>query len=319
MKLRERTVHVYDVTLIAHSRHKDIANPNCAPIVNVLEAISKLKLIGESVVKKKTELTEIVDWTWDSTTKVLKILINRADKNVSDVTFRNFTTRVARKGGKTKDDGIEWSAHVIMAPGSNPQTVTMLLTLGAGVTAIRIINLLNLLVREIKSQGQHSRLFEFPLPSGEKELNSKKRKTYTVRYRFEYAAQQSTFLKDALNNGQFIGMELIAHEYSNFDTGGNLQIRKQSLSISPVGSKKISATRIISAVKSYIDGNQLHVYDDLKIRYSTAAGDPRVTSLKINDLEAPFTRKETIELPHDVEQRQQKLDTAIVSEMLKLL
>ena len=44
------------------------------------------------------------------------ILINRADQDSTDVALVNFPSGVRRQAGKTAEDGIEYSCHVLIIP-----------------------------------------------------------------------------------------------------------------------------------------------------------------------------------------------------------
>lgn len=319
MKLRERTVHVYDVIISSHaSREKEISNPNCASIVDILTRISKNKLKYKNLVNKSTEIVEIYDWKHDLKNNRFEILINRADRNVSDITFKHFETRTARKAGKKEIEGIECSSHVVIAPSKNPLKATLLLTVGSGITIGRIETMLNILVRELKTSGKHDDIFKFSHPSGERDEKNNVKK-YSVRYRFQCVAQQSTHLTEALKNGHFVSMDLISHSYENFDAGGNLQIQEQTLSIKPTIKNKVSASSVVNAVRRFVKMPKGKAYNELRVRYTNRSGRTQSAALQVNNLDAAFTRREIIDLDRDVQEQQTEIDKTIIDAMIKLL
>lgn len=319
MKLRERTVHVYDVIVSSHATgRKEIPNPNCASIVDLLSRVSKNISKHKNLVNKGTEIVEICDWRHDSINNRFEILINRADRNVSDITFKHFETRTARKAGKKDIEGIECSSHVVIAPSKNLLIATLLLTVGSGVTISRIETMLNVLVRELRTSGKHKDIFTFAHPSGEKDEKNKAKK-YSVRYRFNCVAQQSILLTEALKNGHFVSMDLISHNYENFDSGGNLQIQEQILNIKPTIKNKVTANSIMNAVRSFVRLPQGKAYNELRVRYTNSAGRQQSAALQVNNLDAAFTRREVIELDQDVQEQQTVIDKTIIDAMIKLL
>lgn len=114
-------------------------------------------------------------------------------------------------------------------------------------------------------------------------------------------------------------MELVAHEFSNFDAAGNLTVQEQSISVKATNPKLLTAAGLKNAVKRFLKSEPQYQFDDLRIRYKDAMGKDRATTLKTNDLDAAFTRKETVELSMEVDAQQSKLSSVVVAALEKLL
>ncbi|MEO8118021.1 MAG: hypothetical protein ABI606_01705 [Rhodoferax sp.] len=318
MKTKERTVHFYDLILDSYTGSDGISRPACADLEEILSRMVAAKPIGHPIVKARTIVMDVADWEYDKPRKFHRILINRADSNVSDVTFRDFNSNRIRKAGKTKVEGVESSAHIIVKPKSDKRSALVMMTAGAGVTAQMLERLFTQLTTALKDATGNSDLFAFPHPSNERDSKGMT-VTYKVNYKYECLGHKSTVLDDALRNGTFLSMELIAHEHSAFDTGGNLQINEQSISIKAATPSLLTAAGLINAVKAYMKNSPAKQYDNARIRYKGDGGDPQTTTLKTNELDAAFTRKQKVELASEVEAQQTKLHPDIIAAMEKLL
>lgn len=318
MRTNERTVHFYDLILESHTPSGGVENPSCAPLSVMLSGLTSLNPKGHALIERGDVMIEIADWKYQSAKGYLKILINRADRNASDVAFKNFKTKNIRKGGKTVEEGVDYSSHIIIKPQPGQPRALVLMTMGAGVTALMIQKMFNVLSRLLNSAATHPAIFSFPHPSGE--MDSKGSPVaYKVRYRYHCVAHQGALLEDALKNGEFVAMELIAHEYRGFDAGGNLQVKRQSISIAAENPAVITAAGLKNAIKHFIRNKPDHQYDSAKVIYKGTAGDTHTATLKTNDLDAAFTRKQVISLPTAVEQQQSTFSSVVISEMEKLL
>lgn len=317
MDTRERVVHFYDVLLKSSTRAKDIPNPSCAGLADILARFASLRPAGKPLHNGKAVMIELADWRIDPSTGLVLALVNRADRDVSDVTFKDFNTRSSRKGGKTKTEGIENSCHVLIQPNSDGRSALMLMTMGAGVSFQYVSRMLNEFARQLSKAG-HDDLFEFPLPSGERDSKGKPL-TYRVRYAFECVAHKSTVLDDAVKGGRFVSMDLISHGISAFDAGGNLQIEERVLSIKEARPGYVTGAKLKRAVADFLKGKKVAEFDDLRIRYKSATGPTRTATLAVRDLDQAFTRKELITFDVDVEAQQTRLSPTVVAAMKTLL
>lgn len=316
MKTTERTVHFYDIVMTAHTGAEDVLNPSTTSMANMLSAIASLSPSTIDIKNRANVSTDIAQWIQTYSRDQTHILINRADKNVSDVAFKNFENGAVRKGNKTKDEGIDISSHVILKPLANTPKSSALITMGAGVTARLICVLLNLLTRVVKKNPQFRSLFYFRHPSNALGGNGRPLE-YSVRYVFDYVAHKSATLEDALTRGTFVSMDLVAHEVSAFDAGGQFTIEEQSIVVKAAVPETVTGASIINGFRAFVPSTNRQ-YDKLRVRYKV---DDRVetTTLNTNDLDAVFTRSKIIQLDPPQEQQQTVFSAEIIGKMQELL
>ena len=320
LPLRKRTVHFYEVRLHSYTK-APIKSPSCAPLSELLKCFAALASANKlpQTIRKSTQLhTVLADWGYDKASNSYGLLISKANAALSDVALRDLGTAKLRKAGKTKVEGIEVSAHVLVRPNTDGRTAALLLTMGAGVAAKDIEILLRTLSREAAKNRRNRALFHFDDPSGAKDANGKTVQ-YQVNYGFAASAHQGQTLVNALKTGEFQEMDLIAHGRSQFDTGGNLQITERSLSVKATVPKSVTGATILNAVRSFRKRPDGADFDKLRIHYKTVAGKNTSATLEINNLDAAFTLKDHIELSAEVEAQQDALSPVILEGMKPLL
>lgn len=321
LPLRQRTVHFYEIKVSSRTR-APIGSPSCASLPNLLASFARLATSGRLPVpirKSPSAYTVLGDWNYDATTNCYELLISRANAAVSDVALRDLRTSKLRKAGKTKVEGLEVSAHVLIRPNRDGRTAALLLTMGAGVSAKDIEVLLRHFCREASKDVANSSLFFFDEPSGAKDKDGKPLK-YKVSYHFATSGHQGQTLALALKAGEFQGMDLIAHESTRFDAGGDLEITERTLAVKARLPKAITAATIRNAVGAFLKNPTTKVqYDKLRIRYKTLAGRNASATLRIQDLDAAFTLKELINFDSDVEAQQESFSPTILAGMRPLL
>lgn len=314
MKTTARKVHFYDLHMKSYA--PKIQDPGHASMADLFAAINGIAVKGHVVVEHSDELIEVGEWKYDAKAHTLGILINRADRTLSDVTFKDLGTKATRKGGKTTAEGIDASCHVLIRVDPGGLKGLFLMTMGTGIAFTTVVKLLNTQLKALQKSGTAPKLFEFPHPSGEK-VNGKP-KTYEVEYHVKAVAHKSKLLIDALDKGEFVGMELVGHTHRNLDSDGNFQEHGQSLKVkaSPMH-KKVTAATVVNALTKWRKENPHSDYDSVRIDYRLG-GSPQSAPLSLNDLESAFTRKEWIALDPPVEQQQSSLNPTIVSAMAAL-
>lgn len=318
MKTTERTIHFYDLHVRPYTLTEGIGNAAGAPLLLLIERCMPLFNAGFAVDSKGNTRVQVEQCVYDKATKAFHMLINRADKNVSDVTFRDFNSRKIRKGGKTKVEGIENSCHLIIKPTADPKIALVLMTMGAGVSPGLVERLFNVATVMLRKSGKNDDLFKFPSPSNV--IINGKPDTYNVRYQFNNHSHKSSLLASALQTGEFVAMELIAHPgQEKFDANSTLMVEKRSIQITAPNPKGVTAARLINSMRSYFKQPDALSVDDVRIIFKNEAGNTRAQMFKPNDLDAAFTRKETIELESEEEAQQIKLSPVITSAMSKLL
>ena len=272
LPLRKRTVHFYEIRLQSSTRAA-IKSPSCASLPDLLESFARLAIernLPHSIRKTSQIHTVLSDWSYDKVSNSYSLLISKANAALSDVALRDLKTAKLRKAGKTKIEGIEVSAHVLVRPNSDGKTAAVLLTMGAGVSAKDVEILLGLFSREAAKIIKNNALFYFDEPSGAKDADGKPLQ-YKVRYSFPIYAHQGQTLKDALYSGEFQEMVLISNVRSKFDSGGNLQVTEHSLKVQADLPKSVTAASISNAVRFFKKSSDGAGYDKLRIHYKTVS------------------------------------------------
>lgn len=316
MDLRSRTVHYYEVTMSSWTRTKGINNPSCCDLRDFLSRISS-DAEGLDPRGNRGIGLELAKWRHDTRNGVFWALINRADANVSDITFKNLQTGRRRKGQKQREEGIEYSAHLLISPRDNGREALVIMTMGSGASMNTVHKMLTELDRHIFKTDANQDLNHFTHPSGERMENGDPKK-YKVNYNFSVTAHKGEILEEALRTGKFSFMELVAHESKKFDAGGNLEVTRQTILVKPSPLKTITAAKLMGALRGHLKKTPGHRYKDVKVHYKTVAGKDASATLSVNDLDAAFTKKDAIYFDTDVEDQQIDFSPTIMTKMLLL-
>lgn len=320
LPLRKRTVHFYEIHVQAYAK-ESIQNPSCASLQELLNCFADLATRNKlpQTIRKSHHLNTVLsDWHYDASTICYQLLISKANAALSDVALRDLGTKKLRMAGKTKVEGIEISAHILLRPNADGKTAAVLMTMGAGVAAKDIEVLLRGMSRMAAVRGSNKHLYWFDEPSGAKDAKGKAIQ-YQVHYRFAAQAHMGQTLEAALQLGEFESMELIAPLRSKFDSGGNLQITERTLSVHANLPKTVTGAAIRNAIRSFRSQPDGAAYNKMRIHYKTVGGKNTSATLDLNNLDAAFTLKEHIEFDADVEAQQETLNSDILDGMKLLL
>lgn len=320
LPLRKRTVHFYEIHLRSYTKAA-VKNPSCASLTDLLRSFTLLASGSKlpRTIRQSSQLhTVLADWSYDAANNCYELLVSKANAALSDVALRDLGTTKLRKAGKTKVEGIEVSAHVLIRPNPDGKKAALLLTMGAGIASKDIEVLLRLLSRLAAKDPRSKELFYFDDPSGARGPDGLPLQ-YKVQYGFAAFGHQGQTLATALQTGEFESMELIAHEQEKFDAGGNLEIVERSIGIQAKLPKAVTGASIRNAIRSYQQSPDGALYDKLRLHYKTVAGKRTSAVLDIKNLDAAFTLKEHIEFESDVEAQQENLSVVILAGMKSLL
>lgn len=319
MKTTERTVHFYDLELQSRTRAKDIESPSSAKLGQLLEIAHRCVKLPLQTHTTGLSVNILNDWKFDENTDTHTLLFNRADAAVSDVSFRNIKSRALRKGNKAPEEGIEISTHVLVRPNTDGRTALALMTMGSGIPIRHIANALNKQWNDQANESANKALFNFSHPSNAVDANGKPQ-TYKVRYSLNCAGHAGVVLTEALKNGKFMELELIRRENTEFDQGGNLRIKSESLRVGVGSDVSVSAAMLKRAIRLFVkDKPKNERYKEARIRYRRPSGGEQTVSLALDNLDEAFTRKEKIKFDTDVDAQQTKLSPTIVAELKKLI
>lgn len=320
LPLKKRTVHFYELHMQSTTL-ATVINPSSAKLSELLKACTSLMRKSQLplTIRKSSQIrTVLSDWNYNQQNNCYELLLSRANAALSDVALRNMNDLSLRKAGKTKVDGIEVSAHILVRPNPDERTAAVLISIGAGISISDIEALFRLMTKAASKNPRCSSLFYFDDPSGAKGQDGVPLQ-YKVRYRFAGYAHKGQTLAQALQTGEFEGMELIAPEQSQFDTGGNLQITERVLKIKAALPQSVTGAGLRNAIRDFKKSPDADIYDKMRIHYKTQSGTSTSAVLSINDLDAAFTLKEHVEFDVDVDAQDTSLNQTIISGMLPLL
>ena len=137
---------------------------------------------------------------------------------------------------------------------------------------------------------------------------------YAVSYQFKCVAHKSKLLDEALNSGEFVGMELIGHTHHNLDSDGNFQVQGQSLNVKAgPKTKKVTGLLVRKALRLFKQEHPESNFDEVRVNYKQEGVPAQTARLSMNELDEVFTRKEWITLDPPVEQQQTVLNPTIVA------
>ena len=321
LPLRKRTIFFYELRLTSSTKAADIANPGNCGISKILQAFTALAAPAKLpmiVGKSASTITYLMDWRENAANGSYEILINKANAKLSDVAFRDLKTAVLRRAGKTKMEGIEHSAHIVIRPNNNDQTALILLTMGCGLGPSHIERVLRLMSRMASKDKANRRSYYFDDPSGAKAPDGSPIQ-YKVVYSFPVLGYMGQTLDEALRTGKFTSMELVAVEREKFDAGGNLQIAERTLKVSAAIPETVTGATVRNGLRFFQSQPDAQLYDRLRLNYKSRSGRSASTTLEINDLDAAFTRREIVELDAEVDSQQLLLDGTIIEAMRPLL
>lgn len=128
MPLRKRTVHFYEIHL-SSSTKAALSKSSCASLKETLQNFTLLASGSKlpRTIRRSSQLhTVLADWNYDAASNCYELLVSKANAALSDVALRDLGTSKLRKAGKTKVEGIEVSAHVLIRPNTDGKKAAML-------------------------------------------------------------------------------------------------------------------------------------------------------------------------------------------------
>lgn len=318
MHTRKRMVHFYEIIMQSYTR-ADINSPSTTDFSSMLQCFQRLAARAPVEIARSDNVsTVLADWNYDPANNFYELLINKADATLSDVALRNLSTKSLRKAGKQKIEGIETSSHILLKPDANGHSVTVLMTMGAGISISDVTTLFRKLSKAASRLPANRALFHFDHPSAAKAADGTPVQ-YRVSYKFENYAYKGQTLTQALQTGEFESLELIAHDVSQFDAGGNLQIEERVVRVKAAIPKTVTGAALRNAISHFKKGPDGAWFDTARIHYKSPSGKASSTTLKIQALDAAFTHNERIEFDTDVESQQASLSPTVLQKMRPLL
>ena len=318
MKINSRTVNFYEVHLHTNSKSKDVEIATQTPMSQMLPLLAA-KIPAQYEIKYGNTPIEVTQARWDKVKGELHLLLNIADPDRSDVTYRKRRIKVRRPGNKGADEDIELSAHVVLRadPGSAIAKVAM--TVGAGIPPGKVVALLREIYKKEKNSDPLVKILSQPLPVATLSADGKK-KTFEVAHSFQLNGMPNGTLMDIINGGKVVGVDLIDSGSYAFDSTSKLAVDRMQIHLN-LENAAVDLNLIQRVIKS-AKKNRKFEADKIRIDYTDKPGPgERVKHrlLPTSQLQAAFTRSETIELQNRHNDHQSIISDEIIQLMSELI
>ena len=313
MDKNERVVSFYDLRFFSrmHGDETQIAN------LPIAEALALTRTMWEAdhleMGKKAIQIT-LDDWVYSARHQEHHLVFNRADASMDDIPLKDRKTKKRRMAGKTIDEGIDLTAHILIKlPKKVDENASLLMTGGSSLASADIGRYLGLLFRQAKRTGRHEKLFRREHPGGE--LG----RTIALTPHFALEAHPSVTITEILRKGQLEGVELVALSDSKFDSEKTFTVTQKALKleiVQPGKSMLLKTFRAaIAGAAKALGGDEPDV---ARLTYKPEGEKSQTTSLPIDDLEQVFVKKDRIKFEQPILPMYEKV-VPIVIDKLRLL
>lgn len=305
MKRRELPVSFYEISVKASFHGEPQAEPVPPPVMDLLRLCHAAKRTPKTDGAVRLSLE---DWTKHHNGQH-SILINRADKDRTDIALVHYPTGNRRRAGKTVDDGLEFSTHILVSPFAKDESRAMVLaTGGAGISRDQLQRILNQVLLEVRKDDAHAEYFKRAHPSGETG------KFLKLICHFELLAHQSRLFTDILNLGYLNEVELIENENTKLDQHFIQKAHTVRLMVSQEGTS-LTLNMLKRAIgASGVKPNQLLVrFKDPDL------GGMATKTIEANDLESALTKRDAIKFDSDISPCYTALNMEIITKLRQLL
>lgn len=256
-----------------------------------------------SPLKGGTVRRVIEDWNVQRGQNIL--LVNRADRDRTDIAMVNFNNGRRRTAGKQIDDGIEYSCHILIDPPKQGRALPLVLaTGGAGMSRDQIEGLLNTMVRRAAQDAGNANFFERPHP------NAEAGKKLKMQCAFQLLPYQSLLLRDVLARGLLQEVQLISHEYRNLDQ--NFVEKAHSVTI---GIAQEGTPLSLAALRNAFAATRIHA-DKLLLKFNDPdSGKSTSKTMAFNELEQAMTMRDILKFDEDLQPCYTRISADIVGKM----
>lgn len=299
LKTRELPVSFFELQVIAKFRGH-VAQPAPPPPMDLLALCHGTE---RSPLQGGTVRRVIEDWKVQRGQNTL--LVNRADRDRTDIAMVNFNNGRRRTAGKQIDDGIEYSCHILIDPPKPGRALPLVLaTGGAGMSRDQIEGLLNAMVRRAAHEPRNAIFFERPHPN---EAAGSKLK---MQCTFQLLPYQSLLLRDVLARGLLQEVQLISHEYLNLDQNFVQKAHSVTIGIAQEG-KPLS----LAALRNAFAATRIDA-DKLLLKFNDPdSGKSTSKTMAFNELEQAMTKRDILKFDEDLQPCYAKVSNEIVEKM----
>jgi len=314
MKKRERVVFFYDVNIAASCR-----NFEAPQTISVKRAFELMELVPQDQRIKKfskgNENLYVSAWVPDG--NLIKILINKSDKTLSDPVFTSPEEKKRRVVEKEKNEGQDFSVHVVIKlPEADTLDALMLIEHCPGLSANTVVRLFDQILIDAKKIAPTS--FEQNHPDGSFDDSGNPKKLKRT-FKCEIQGHISDELRNDIDNGKIHHIELISEkeQFTPFDDIGYIREKCKTLVLDVDDGKPVFKKfgKIADILKKKKDD-----YSKARIKFKTQAGIERHVELDTAQcLAEAYVRKERLDnFSIDLDSSYEKFCDEIMTEMKKL-
>ena len=294
--------------------------PKPISIARAFELIEMLNpLICHKDYSKGRVRLYISDWDWDKSDRIIKILVNRSDKDVASPIFSDPNTKSRRKVEKKDGEGLDFSSHILIKlPSSDYDDALMLMEGCSGLSAPIIIKFLNSLLSDARQLPVSD--FKRPHPDGSVDKGGKPT-TYKVAYYLEHVGHISDDLKADINAGKIQSIELFEKQKErHFDQEEYFIPKRKTLSLS-LNEESVGLKKIYDLIPTLLKSAKENNYGAARIRFSTSSGEPRTLNLETDSKpENIYIKKESLKDFHpELESSYANFHVPLINEMKLLI
>ncbi|QLO96967.1 hypothetical protein EKS35_04195 [Enterobacter hormaechei subsp. steigerwaltii] len=223
------------------------------PLVNCIPILKKAFLAGETVYELNKGRSVIRLLSLQDDGAYLKLLFQYVNKDASDPAFSNMKTGATRIERKQNDEGLGYSAHVLIkktpADPSFPDCYEAIVEEVPGITRSLLAQALTSFMRDNN--------FSFIRKGGKKELK--------CRPIFEVDYLAATTLEQSLSTGYLCGLTATRRFKDNsLDDDGSVKIEEETLKLTTTIKRGEGAIQAIKAAYDKLRGRK---YTSLRISY----------------------------------------------------
>lgn len=268
-KSKERLISFFDVVVSAHTRGEklDLAP---FPLLSFMLLIEAWKNAGTcpKLGRKATETIYLADIKVSADGKRADLLINRSDKDASNVVYSNPESNAVRAFQKVPGEGNDFSAHLVINLKSSTCKYVAALEVAPGLPSGKITRFLTFLLRNCVMNNKVA--YSLAHPNGS--TNSAGIPNMVVAYhKVEMTGHPSKEFLKSIDGGVLESIELIDKKRKNlnWDTNGNTKevSRSVMLRVGPKGN-----ARNHSRVKEAAELAFKRKYDEARVRFRTKNG-----------------------------------------------
>lgn len=276
---------------------------------NVMRLLFPRQQNGDSVkiIRNETAAIRITDMQFDDENKTVCLLLQYADKTVSDPVFSNLETGALRVEPKLAGEGVAISSHMLISLEPNISNRNEYLTLLEDVPGIGRTKIEPFITSELKM------VFSDQF----KDSNSK-----TRRYRpiVEMEGHMAQSLQDGLKTGYIQGVDLVRYgKKADFDEPTYTTDISYSVKINCVKSSGNVAMQFLARLKEKAKAQD---YSEMRVRYKRKEGKQQtvpVSTAREDALDAVFSKMELIKVDESLPQCSPKIRADVLLKMTSLL